>query len=333
MKPSPLALALLPLLCGALSAQSPAPLDPPDPPRAPIAVLGASMSGGFDLVRTYRAQIDLSHIVRASLLGADVEVTSFANVFLFTDPVTLGAQQASKAREMAPGLVLALDFPFWFGYGGGMDEEGRLALLERGLALLEGFDVPVVVGDFPDMRAATQVASAYGFPMLRAGQVPTPQGLERLNARLREWAGAKPSRVLIGLDAFHRALARGERIEVRGNAWQGEDLPRLLLEDQLHPSVEGNIALVLVALDALVRGELGLSEEEVLWDAARVRERLDEATRAERERALELERRREERRRARQEREQEQGAGEPPRRAPGRGALERAAAPAQAQAA
>src|SRR5690606_14335795 len=182
-----------------------------------------------------------------------------------------------------------------FGYGDGMNEKQRLELLERGLAWLEDLEVPVIVGDFPDMRAATEVPSAYGFPMLRPGQVPAAATLERLNARMKEWTDAKPSRVLVTLDGLHRALSEGCKVAVRDNEWSGEDLGRLLLEDQLHPSVEGNIALVLLALDSLVKADVGFGEDDVVWDAVRVRERLDEATRAEREKALERDRRAEER--------------------------------------
>ena len=285
-------------------AQSPAPLPEPEPAAAPIAVLGASMSAGFDLLRVYRAQIDLSHVVRAALTSESHEIRSFANTYLFSNPLKLGEDQIEEVRALQPGLVVAIDFPFWFGYGDGMTEEQRLERLERGLAWLEDLEVPVIVGDFPDMRAATEVTSAYGFPMLRPNQVPVATTLARLNARMKEWTGAKPTRVLVTLDGFHSALSEGGKVAVRDNEWSGEDLARLLLEDQLHPSVEGNIALVLLALDALVKADVGFGERDVVWDAVRVRERLDEATRAEREKALERDRRAEERKRAREEKRQ-----------------------------
>ena len=57
--------------------------------------------------------------------------------------------------------VAIVDFLFWFGYGTvGIDarrirtDEDRLAMLEFGLDLLDRIDVPIVVGDIPDMSAS-----------------------------------------------------------------------------------------------------------------------------------------------------------------------------------
>ncbi len=307
---SPLAALLLSVVLGAPSpAQSPAPLAEtlPEPRTARVAILGASLSAGWDLERTYRARIDFADVARAGLLAPGATAKSFADSWLFSAPERIAPPLVEAARAWRPTLVVALDFPFWFGYGEPLTEDGRLELLERGLALLEPIEAPLLVGDFPDMRAATRAISHLGFPMLRTVQVPEPATLARLNARLAEWVAARPNRVLVSLDAFHRALADGGEVVVRANRWAGEDLARLLLEDQLHPSVEGQIALLLCAFDALERAELGLDAQDVAWDAKAVRARLDEATRAEREKALERERRQEERRRAREERDARQG--------------------------
>lgn len=292
------------------AAQSPAPSAEasPEPLTARVAVLGASVSGGWDLARTYRAKIDFSHVLRAGLASEDAQARAFADTWLFSAPLRIAAPLVEAARAYKPTLVVALDFPFWFGYGAPLTEEERIELLDKGLALLENFEVPVVVGDFPDMRAATSAVSHLGIPMLREPQVPTPQTLARLNARMAEWTAARKNRVLVSMDAFHRALTSGGEVTVRGNRWQGADLGKLLLEDQLHPSVEGQIALGLSIFDALVRAELGLAGDEIVWDAKGVRARLDEATREEREQALERDRKQEERRRAREERDVRQGS-------------------------
>lgn len=300
----------VPAPCTVLAAQSPATLSEalPEPVTARVAVVGASLSAGWDLSRTYHARIDFADVARAGLRAPGSQARSFADAWLFSAPQRIAPPLVEAARAWQPTLVLALDFPFWFGYGEPLSEEARLELLERGLALLEPIEAPLLVGDFPDMSAATRAISHLGFPMLRASQVPQPATLRKLNARLTEWAAERPGRVLVSLDGFHRALAQGGEVVVRGNRWADGDLARLLLEDQLHPSVEGQIALLLCALDALERAGLGLDPEDVVWDAKAVRARLDEATRAEREKALERERRQEERRRSREDRDARQGA-------------------------
>ena len=307
-------LALLSLLAPVVP-QSPAPA--PEPLLARVAVVGASVSGGFDLRRTYGVDLDLARVLCAAL-EEEADVRVFADTFLFSQPLPRGEKLVAAAAEMDPTLVIALDLPFWFGYGDGLSPERRLELLDLGLALIERLDAPVVVGDFPDMRAATEVPSAFGFPILSKGQVPAPETLEKLNARLAAWVAEDDSRVLVSLDRFHRALREGGEVSVRGNTWGGDDLAKLLLEDQLHPSVEGDIALVLLALDRVAKAGLGLAEDRVVWDAEEVRARLDEATAPEREEAAERERRREERRRQREKEErEEEEQGRAPRDASG----------------
>ncbi len=136
-------------------------------------------------------------------------------------PERLGERMIERTNEHRPTLVVAVDFLFWFVYG---PQPDRLALLERGLALLEQFTCPVAVGNIPTMAAA----AIEGLPMeLR----PSADELARANERIKIWVSAQPSRVLVlwaetaaqhptlrqpdglhanvyGLDALARALAR-----------------------------------------------------------------------------------------------------------------------------
>src|SRR5262249_14757945 len=186
-----LSLASFVLGCALLLPQEPrvapaaAPASTPVRATARPVVIGASLSAGFCLTHTFAQAFE------ASLAGTHEPVRSHASELLFLDARHTGANEAGEAADDVPSLVLAVDFLFWFGYGtfdaegGGIDDEDeRVALLERGLKLLEDFECPLVVSDFPDMSAAIG-------PMLVAEQVPKPETLARLSKRVREWAAPR----------------------------------------------------------------------------------------------------------------------------------------------
>ena len=60
-------------------------------------------------------------------------------------------------------------------------------------------DVPILLGDLPDMTGAAQ-------RMLRSSWIPAPELQEKLNAELRQWAAAHPNVRLVPLAKLVREM-------------------------------------------------------------------------------------------------------------------------------
>ncbi len=202
-----------------------------------VAVIGASLSEGYGSKTTWQATFE------ASLTRPMTCVLNKATALTFMSPNRFAVPQAKKALEAKPTLLLAVDYLFWFGYGEQdleaqplASEEARLALLEKGLALLEGFECPVVVGDFPDMSDAVGV-------MLMPSQMPAPETLRKLNERLAAWAKTKPNVVLISISTLVGDMQAAKPIKIGAQTYPAEQTARWLSEDKLHPTGEGLAAL------------------------------------------------------------------------------------------
>jgi hypothetical protein len=177
----------------ATPAVAPLAVAPPPVTAAHVAVVGASVSAGFASPR-------LAAAFAAAGAGA---VTDAADLAMFVDPLARGRAQVAQVTAAAPTLVVALDFLFWFAYQ--VDQPaGRLASLERGLALLAPITAPLAVGELPDMRTAHP-------RLISPAAVPSPAELAAMNARLRAWAAARPDTVVIPLHAWIAPLAPGAR--------------------------------------------------------------------------------------------------------------------------
>lgn len=217
-----------------------------------IVFIGASATDGFgtqllaripDTGRIVRDRTSFAAVFAAGLQREPALIRRFSTSMFFTRPRQIGREQIDAAKALEPTLVIAVDFPFWFGYGNvgvpnGTDEEieRRLALLEEGLAMLDELEGPVIVGDFPDMSAAV------GF-MLSARQMPSPGALAALNERIRAWIDERE-------DACHFPLARltvdmkaGRALEIAGHTWEADEVGKLISPDELHPTAHGLVAL------------------------------------------------------------------------------------------
>jgi hypothetical protein len=201
-----------------------------------VAVIGASASRGFAL------PVGLADALSALSASALLDVQDCSSSRMFLAPLTQGNQQVECAREGSPTLVIALDFLFWFGYGFAESEAQRLERLEQGLELLEDLDGHLVVGRFPDMSAAVG-------RMLLPGQMPDGATLERLNARLAEWARGRDVLVL-PLDRMLADLRAGRAVDLGGEA-EAHGTGNLLQADELHPTLEGELFLARAVLTAL----------------------------------------------------------------------------------
>jgi len=249
-----------------------------------VAVIGASASDGFNARmtvatadRTIERPIDLHMVVEAAMPQPPAESLGLGDFMLFSSPMRTARTQIERAASIEPTFVVAIDFLFWFGYGA-IDHEGqrvrsedrRLAMLEAGMDLLEAFEAPVVVGDFPDMSDAIG-----GF--LSRSQVPAPETRAKLNERLRAWASERPNVIVVDLDALIGDMKAGRAIALGAHRWEAEEARGLLQPDHLHPTVDGLIALVQM-IDAALDGRsaAGYAEAARWFDADRaaVRDRL-----------------------------------------------------------
>lgn len=249
---------LLGLLSAAIAAQhnggTPAPAPAPAPveqPRAQPAeqpvvwLMGASLTAGFvdplprtdgERNETVRLQRVLEKIWPEG--AVDLRSRSSAMLPMFMGAERLGKQQVEHGLEAKPTLVVALDFLFWYGYGGvrvpeGSSEEAvRLARLETGLQELGRFGCPILVGDFPDMHGADP-------RMLPPRSIPSEETLAKLNERVRGWIAERPTVRLLQLSEFVQK-AKGDGLPLQLEGKQHVVGPRELLQgDRLHPTILG----------------------------------------------------------------------------------------------
>ena len=128
---------------------------PTPPVLERIVVAGASVSGGFGLHRDVGGPLTFGQVLDAAITAPHGVVANRADLLFSRAPDGVGRLMMDSVIAARPTLVVAIDFLFWFGYGD-LPEEKRLARLERGFALLEELECPVVVTDLPDMSAATR---------------------------------------------------------------------------------------------------------------------------------------------------------------------------------
>jgi hypothetical protein len=241
----------------AVFAQSNDQVSPPVrvPMRVPmrVAVIGASASAGMGCV--YREKRDdlefagsfrLIDMVKLACPELKMVSTDMSSGFFFLSPIANGAKAAKRALEFKPDCVIAMDFLFWYCYGddapdGGKitDEAQRLAKFELGLKELDGFTMPIVVGDVPDMSAAIG-------KMLSQSQVPAPDTLVKLNARFEEWASSRPTVHTLSLSKMQKQLMEQNALEIGGKQLIGTKDAPLLQRDELHPTARGLAGLACV---------------------------------------------------------------------------------------
>lgn len=254
-------LAALPfvLQAPAPAAQKDAPIETPI--QAPIqtrtlervVVIGASVAAGFG------TEHSLAEAFGSMVRAPTAAVLGFGDYLFFLNPKPVGAKQVDAALDADPTLVVGIDFLFWFGYGsldaqGGAlkDESQRLELLEVGLGMLEEFECPLVIGDFPDMSAAVGT-------MLAPEQMPALSTLPLLSRRVREWAATRPNVLLFPLADTVRAL--GSEEEIRVGRYTFPAGTRFLQPDHLHPNAEGMVLTCELIGDMLVEKRLAAESE------------------------------------------------------------------------
>jgi hypothetical protein len=220
----------------------------PPPPRAEaagaalpverIAIVGASVSAGF-------GGTSFGDAFAAAAPRSKVE--SYANVYLFRDPIGDSRAQIERAIGFAPSAVFAMDFLFWDVYGS-PDPGWRERALTSGLAQLERVRAAgawIVLGDVPHITTAAEW-------ILSKEHVPEPGTLAAINERIAAWAARE--RVLrVPFASWTTPLIGDEEIELA----PGERVPARSLTtiDGLHANPLGTWYL-LRRLDAFLEAEL-----------------------------------------------------------------------------
>lgn len=223
-----------------------------------IAIIGASSAAGFNLQFETGVPTRLADYVDEALKGPHRIAYDGATELLFLDPEGLGAKMATEALAAEPTLLIAPDFLFWFFYGSGSTTEARRARLEAGLALLEPFNCPIVIGDLPYMQEA-----AGG--MIPYSSMPAADSFDAANARIREWAKQKGDVAIAPFVAVNRSLHSGAPYVLGDFTWDPAELGSLLQADHLHPNLAGTAILCLEVLKSLAE-----SHGQVLADIAEV---------------------------------------------------------------
>jgi hypothetical protein len=196
-------------------------VDAPAPARAPVPVvlparvlvLGASVSAGFQMDRTAGETgadtVRLEQALRPWLDAAGGSIESFADSAAFFNPLRQLGNQIERARNAAPDLVIGIDLAFWYGYGsfrGDDVEAARLQRFEQGLGQIATLRCPLLLGDVPDMRHASQ-------RMLAPSMVPHEATLAKMNERLRAFAAEHANVRLFPLAAL-ATRCRQEDVEL-----------------------------------------------------------------------------------------------------------------------
>jgi len=238
-----------------------------------VAFLGASITDGFGLAGEEHCWLSLADVFAATVAADIPKPFRKSGSFLFVDPVGYGRKFVEAALREDPTLVIGADFMFWFGYGFGHTEERRFELFEEGIALLDRFDCPIVVGDYPNMIQAIQGRGFHGAPMIGISHIPKTATLIELNRRLKAWAAKRGRVIVLPLSDFVLRIRKGEAIDVLGNRYEGDLKAKLLDEDLLHTNLEGEIALSLVLVDALLKSDLGLVPADFVTSAKEIRAR------------------------------------------------------------
>lgn len=201
-----------------------------------VHVIGASVSGGFRDGPAFGAKeqgdsVTLQQVVKA-WAGDAARVTTHSTTqmtVMFTDPSTIGAEEVQQALRSKPDAVLAIDFPFWFAYGyvSGDEAKARKEKLAEGLGMLAKFEVPVLVGDLPDMHGAAR-------RMLHPRQIPSKELLAELNEQLAQFCKEHTNMHLVPLSGMVRTM-RDEGVELPLAAGALKTAPGALQqEDRLH---------------------------------------------------------------------------------------------------
>lgn len=240
-----------------------------------VAVIGASVSAGVGLHYELGAHVSLVPVLE-SIMSADavgpqaLPPLDMGNYFMFRSPIGFGTNMVEATLAYDASLVIAVDFLFWFTHGD-LSTQERHDLLEVGLGLLDRLTAPMLVGDLPDVSYALSGHNPlYGGPIIKAFKIPATAERQLLNARIREWVEARPRVSLAPFEDFAARAVAGDSIQLPQGGLVKGGVDALIQSDHLHPTLAGGIALLLTAMDVLVRDQ-GIPPHQINWDQEQVR--------------------------------------------------------------
>jgi hypothetical protein len=236
-----------------------------------IIVIGASASAGFVLAEpfggTNTTNCKLRFYLDAAIATPHPPLKDFSTALMFLNPDTFSQQQIDAAIAAKPTLVVAVDFLFWSCYGDGYTDAGRLKHFESGLKLLEKFQCPLVVGDLPDVSAATNSG------IISADQIADAAVRAAANARLKQWAASRPQVAIVPLADFMHHVSANETVSIHGLNFPAGKTRMFIQNDLLHPTPPGAALLALGILDALTKKDLEFSTNDIRWNPKEVFQR------------------------------------------------------------
>lgn len=206
-----------------------------------IGVIGANVSAGYG--DTTPLHVELREVIVPPHAVFDASSSA-----MFVRPDEIAQVQLGVMRLRSVRMVVAVDFLFWFAAGIKPSAQ-RDHDLERGLAMLDTLDVPLFVGDLPDVHGADP-------RMISPRQIPSVEDLRRLNARIDAWIASRPQAHKLPLAAWTRTFERGEPVEILGVVVQTG--PQLMQDDRLHPSPLGQALLAALVMERVVAALGGL---------------------------------------------------------------------------
>lgn len=246
-------LGLLGLLLGCLVAAgcTPAPLAHP-------AILGASASAGFGCECTGSDGkpylVDMEAVYQATVTGWRGNPVFLADAGFYARPREVQVEQMDAALAQNPSIIIAVDYLFWSVYGGrdttmtaDAVERDRHDALEQALAQLNRFPGPIIVGDIPNMRAATG-------RMLSERNIPSLDQLDAFNRRIYDWADHRPASgpaVIIPAANLGRSIESHAPLTTSFETFPPEQAAALIQADHLHPTSTGLAVLLREGLAGL----------------------------------------------------------------------------------
>lgn len=238
--------ALLGTACPNAASPPGVPEPPPPPvtkpllalPTTRIAIVGASVSAGF-------GGVPFGDLFSAAATHSTV--ASYANIFLFRDPIGETHHQIDEAIAFRADAIVALDLLFWDIYRS-TDPRWRSQAFGSALAELERARAAgawIVVGNIPHITTASEL-------FIARDHVPDAATLARYNEELAAWA-RRDRVLLVPFTAWAEPLAAGGEVEIAPN----ERVPAASLvgPDGLHANDLGAWAL-LDRLDHYIEREL-----------------------------------------------------------------------------
>ncbi len=233
-----------------------------------IVVIGASASAGFVLAEplggTNTTDCKLRFYLDAAITAPHPPLRDFSTALMFLNPDVFSQQQIAAVGAAKPTLVIAVDFLFWSCYGDGMTDAERLQRFDAGLKLLEQIPSPLVVGDIPDVSAATNSG------VISSAQIADAAVRTAANARLKKWAAGRPQVTIVPLAKFMHDVAANQSVKIHGLTFPAGKTRVFLQDDQLHPTPPGAALLALGILDALTAKEPEFPAHDIRWNPREV---------------------------------------------------------------